>query len=69
MREATYSALWGLTMTNRKINCDRILNSISDANFNKLLDLIEDVQFGTITLVIQDRKVIQIDKNEKIRLV
>jgi len=56
-------------MTNRKINCDRILNSISDDNFNKLLDLIEDVQFGTITLVIQDRKVIQIDKNEKIRLV
>ena len=69
MKKATYSALWGLTMTSRKINCDRILNSISDDNFNKLLDLIEDVQFGTITLVIQDRKVIQIDKNEKIRLV
>jgi len=31
--------------------------------------LIEDVQYGTITLVIQDSKVIQIDKNEKIRLV
>lgn len=56
-------------MTSRKNKCDRILNSISDDNFEKLLDLIEDVQFGTVTLVIQDRKVVQIDKNEKIRLV
>lgn len=56
-------------MSNQKNKCDRILNSISDVNFNRLLDLIEDVQFGTITLVIQDSKVVQIDKNEKIRLV
>ena len=27
-----------------------------------------DIRFGTITLVIQDRRVIQIDRNEKIRL-
>jgi len=56
-------------MANRKNNCDRILNSISDDNFDRLLDLIEDVQYGTITLIIQDSKVIQIDKNEKIRLI
>ena len=56
-------------MTSRNNNCDRIYKTISEENFHRLLDLIEDVQFGTITLVIQDRKVIQIDKNEKIRLV
>lgn len=29
---------------------------------------LRDIRFGTITLVIQDGRVIQIDKNEKIRL-
>lgn len=29
---------------------------------------LRDIRFGTVTLVIQDGKVIQIDKNEKIRL-
>ena len=66
---ATIFALWGNIMANRDNNCDRIHKSISEDNFRRLLDLIEDVQFGTITLVIQDRKVVQIDKNEKIRLV
>ena len=66
---ATIFAIWGNNMTNRNNSCDRIYKTISEENFHRLLDLIEDVQFGTITLVIQDRKVIQIDKNEKIRLV
>ena len=66
---ATNAAPRGIIMTSRKNKSDRILNSISDDNFEKLLDLIEGVQFGTVTLVIQDRKVVQIDKNEKIRLV
>lgn len=29
---------------------------------------LEEIRYGTVTLVIQDGKVIQIDKNEKIRL-
>ncbi|NJC87111.1 MAG: DUF2292 domain-containing protein [Desulfuromonas sp.] len=29
---------------------------------------LREIRFGTITLVIQDGQVIQIDKNEKIRL-
>lgn len=29
---------------------------------------LREIRFGTVTLVIQDGKVIQIDKNEKIRL-
>lgn len=30
--------------------------------------LVEEVKFGNVTLIIQDGKVIQIDKTEKIRL-
>ncbi|MHB1167533.1 MAG: DUF2292 domain-containing protein [Carboxydocellales bacterium] len=33
-----------------------------------MLDLISSISFGSITLVIQDGWVIQIDKNEKMRL-
>ncbi|WP_407948731.1 YezD family protein [Peribacillus faecalis] len=30
--------------------------------------MLETVKFGSITLVVQDGKVIQIEKNEKVRL-
>ncbi|WP_243375177.1 YezD family protein [Geotalea sp. SG265] len=29
---------------------------------------LQEIKFGTVTLIIQDSKVIQIDKSEKIRL-
>lgn len=31
-------------------------------------DMLKDISFGTITIVVQDGKVIQLEKNEKIRL-
>ncbi|WP_411830012.1 YezD family protein [Metasolibacillus meyeri] len=31
-------------------------------------EMLETIKFGTITLVIQDGHVVQIEKNEKIRL-
>lgn len=34
----------------------------------KIRGALREIRFGTVTLVIQDGKVIQIDKNEKIRL-
>ncbi|ACM20807.1 protein of unknown function DUF2292 [Geotalea daltonii FRC-32] len=34
----------------------------------KIRNALQSIKFGTVTLVIQDGKVIQIDKNEKIRL-
>jgi len=34
----------------------------------RLREALRDIRFGTVTLVIQDGRVIQIDKNEKIRL-
>lgn len=35
---------------------------------DKIRAALREIRFGTVTLVIQDGKVIQIDKNEKIRL-
>ncbi len=34
----------------------------------KVRAALHEIKFGTVTLIIQDGKVIQIDKNEKIRL-
>lgn len=34
----------------------------------KIRAALREIRFGTVTLVIQDGRVIQIDKNEKIRL-
>lgn len=31
-------------------------------------DTLKSIRFGTVTLVIQDGRVIQVDKNEKIRI-
>ncbi|MBS4211568.1 YezD family protein [Bacillus sp. FJAT-29953] len=33
-----------------------------------LRPMLESIKFGSITLVIQDGKVVQIEKNEKVRL-
>jgi hypothetical protein len=40
---------------------------ISPSDFQKLLSILRDVKFGTVSLIIQDGKVVQIDKLEKIR--
>jgi hypothetical protein len=36
--------------------------------FAQLKKLLTDLKFGSITLVVQDGKIIQIEKNEKVRL-
>lgn len=35
---------------------------------NQLEEILQNMKFGSVTLVIQDGKIIQIEKNEKIRL-
>lgn len=34
----------------------------------QLMRMLESLKFGSITLVVQDGKIVQIEKNEKIRL-
>lgn len=36
--------------------------------FTKIKTMLESMKFGSITLVVQDGKVIQLEKNEKVRL-
>ncbi|MDT8718160.1 YezD family protein [Clostridium sp. 19966] len=43
-------------------------SSNSSNYLNTLTDLLENIKYGTITLVIQDGVVIQIETTEKIRL-
>lgn len=43
--------------------------NLSEANIRTVQELLEDLKFGSITLVVQDGKVIQIEKNEKVRLI
>lgn len=44
-------------------------NSDKKDNYQEILSvIIKDIKYGNVVLVIQDGKVIQIDKTEKIRL-
>jgi len=42
--------------------------SLPDEIARRLARALQNLRFGTITLVIQDGKIIQIDRNEKFRL-
>ncbi|AEV69274.1 YezD family protein [Acetivibrio clariflavus] len=47
---------------------DRSKVNISDEDFKKLIEYVESVQYGSVTLFIQDGRIVQIEKSEKIRL-
>lgn len=52
-----------------RVKREFIPDVISEKDLLNLLELIKTVRFGSISLIIQDGKVIQLEKNEKIRLV
>ncbi len=41
---------------------------LDSPHFGTLEELLRDVKYGSITLIIQDGKIIQIDKTEKYRI-
>ena len=41
--------------------------TISKDVYEKLEQYIKGTRFGSVTLIIQDRRIIQIEKNEKVR--
>ena len=43
-------------------------NPVSQANLEKIVQLLGEIKYGSVTLVIQDGVLIQIETNEKIRL-
>jgi hypothetical protein len=40
----------------------------TDDDFKRILSFIKNIKFGSVTLVIQDGTIIQIETNEKIRV-
>ncbi|WP_455717086.1 YezD family protein [Anaerosporobacter sp.] len=43
-------------------------NNITDTDMNKIREFLETIQYGSVTVIVQDGKIIQIEKNEKVRL-
>ena len=41
---------------------------IENKKLEEILRMVEKIKFGSITLIIQDGVIIQVDKNEKIRM-
>jgi hypothetical protein len=48
---------------------DALSNVLGEKFFKDLAAILSTLQFGSVTLIVQNGKVIQIEKNEKFRLV
>jgi hypothetical protein len=62
-----------MDMTSENNNTSELLKPeieriISRENFEKVLTYLSDVEFGTVTLILQNGKVVQVEKLEKIRI-
>ncbi|MCM2677757.1 YezD family protein [Alkalicoccobacillus plakortidis] len=44
------------------------MDTQDDLVFEKLSDLLENLQYGSVTIFVQDGKVVQMEKNEKVRV-
>ena len=44
------------------------LSTLTEQDLKKIIELIEASRYGSITVIVQDGKIVQIEKNEKIRL-
>lgn len=43
-------------------------STLNQKEIEKLLNIIKTVSYGSITIIIQEGKIVQIEKNEKLRL-
>ncbi len=41
---------------------------VTKEDLSKIKEFIEDIRFGSVTVIVQDGKVVQIEKHEKLRL-
>ena len=44
------------------------IKKITEEELERIRKLIESVKYGSVNIIIQDGKIVQIDKNEKIRM-
>ena len=43
-------------------------NNIEEKDIKKIIEFLETIQYGSVTVIVQDGKIMQIERNEKIRL-
>ncbi|GAA4653242.1 hypothetical protein GCM10023142_03800 [Anaerocolumna aminovalerica] len=43
-------------------------NSVNGKDLQTIIEFIESIQFGSITIIVQDGRIVQIEKNEKVRM-
>jgi len=43
-------------------------NFIEERDLKKIVELLEKIQYGSVTVIIQNGKILQIERNEKIRV-
>ena len=41
---------------------------VSDKDLERIREIIETVRYGSVNIIVQDDRIVQIDKNEKIRI-
>lgn len=41
---------------------------VTKEDLEKIKEFIEEIRFGSVTVIVQDGKVVQIEKHEKVRL-
>ncbi len=47
---------------------DKSKTGISDEEIKKIVQYIESVHYGSVTIVVQNNKIVQVEKNEKIKI-
>ena len=47
---------------------NNVKSNLSSESLNVILNILNEIKYGTLTLVVQDGKVLQIERSEKIRV-
>ncbi len=43
-------------------------NIIREQDLKRIVELLETIQYGSLTVIVQDGKLLQLERNEKIRI-
>lgn len=43
-------------------------NKVSEKDLKTIIEFIESIEFGSVSIVIQNGRIVQVEKNEKVRL-
>lgn len=55
-------------MSDNKPGEQGIKTEILKQDLNQIIEMVKSVRYGSVTIIIQDHRVMQIEKNEKIRM-